>query len=58
MKVTRWITMDTGWRRLIGCHISVGHFPQKSPRISGSFARHSYGVNHSYVWRHSFIRVT
>ena len=46
MTVTCLITMDTGWRRLIGYHISIGNFLQKSAKNSSyaSFVKDTWRI--------------
>ena len=45
----KWLAgYDTEWRRCIECHIFIGHCPQKSPVINGSFAENDVRLKASY----------
>ena len=40
--------LPTGWRRVIGCLISIRHISRKSPRISGFFTKNHLQLKASY----------
>jgi len=43
---------NTGWQRCIGCLMFMGHFPQKSPEISGSFEDSEQQLKAAKHFRH------
>jgi len=45
----------TGWQKPVGCLIFTGHFPEKAPRISGSFVERDVQLKAFLYLRHPVI---
>ena len=47
----------TEWRRIIGCLVFIGHFPQKLPSNSGSLREMTCSLRHPMSLRHPVSHV-
>jgi len=57
----KYTTHDTGWRRVIGCLMFIGHFPQKSPILVANLRKVKHEIRHPMGLRHPvciFVYIT